>query len=186
MIKVIVGLGNPGAEYKRTRHNAGFLFLERLAELYGAQWSLSKKTQSEIAEIPIRGRKVFLCKPQLFMNKSGLPVSALLKYYAINIDQMLVVHDDLELSAANVKMKFAGGHAGHNGIRDIIAQMNSPEFYRLRLGIGRPKSGIKVADYVLSNFGLEEFGEMDSAFDLLTKNFELLGVPDLEKVNALI
>ena len=156
MIKLLVGLGNPGLQYKRTRHNAGFLFLERLhRELNATPWQINKQFKAEVAEASYHGEKLLLMKPQTFMNLSGDAVGRVLSFYKLEPKQMLVVHDEIDLALGVVKLKKDGGHAGHNGLRDIIAKIGSADFYRLRLGVGRPVHGA-VADYVLSAYSSEE------------------------------
>jgi PTH1 family peptidyl-tRNA hydrolase len=150
VIKLIVGLGNPGRQYEKTRHNAGFLFVDCLAQDFGAVFTQASRFFGEIAECKVGGEKLLLLKPATFMNRSGQSVSALLKYYKLQPDRMLVVHDELDFNPGIVKLKKDGGHAGHNGLRDIIAHLGTKDFYRLRLGIGRPSAGKAVADYVLS------------------------------------
>ncbi|OQW74442.1 MAG: aminoacyl-tRNA hydrolase [Proteobacteria bacterium ST_bin11] len=172
MIKLIVGLGNPGRQYEKTRHNAGFLFVEYLTSVANATWSSSSQFSAELAECNIGGCKLFLLKPMAFMNKSGLPVGKLLRYYKLSPDEMLVVHDDLELSEGLIKLKRDGGHGGHNGLRDIIAHIDSRDFYRLRIGIGRPVAEEKVADYVLSRLPIASQARLSGLFEGVVKNIE--------------
>lgn len=150
MIKLIVGLGNPGPQYEKTRHNAGFVFLDMLASANSCAWANAAQFQGEVANCSIGGDKIVLLKPMAFMNKSGMSVGKLLRYYKFKPEEMLVVHDELELAEGVARLKRDGGHAGHNGLRDIIANIDSRDFYRLRLGIGRPATGSNIADYVLS------------------------------------
>ena len=166
MIKLIVGLGNPGQQYQKTRHNAGFLFLDQLAAELGGAWVSESKFQGLTAECRISKEKVILLKPQAFMNRSGQSVGMVARYYKLQPEEILVVHDELDFDVGVVKLKKDGGHAGHNGLRDIIAHLGSKEFYRLRVGIGRPDAGKAVADYVLSNPSKKEWDLMVSAFDL--------------------
>ncbi len=149
MISLIVGLGNPGDEYKKTRHNAGFLLLDALANKYAASFSYESKFKADVAKIMVGGKSVRLIKPQTFMNKSGLSVRACANYFEVPVEQILVAHDELDIDVGLVRLKFGGGHGGHNGLRDIIAQMSTKEFYRLRLGIGHPGDRNKVVSYVL-------------------------------------
>ncbi len=151
VIKLIVGLGNPGQKYEKNRHNAGFLFLDRLLEMCGQSWNNEPKFHGVVANCVYQSKKVALLKPQTFMNRSGLSVAAFSRFYKIDIEQILVVHDEIDLEVGAVKLKNGGGHAGHNGLRDIIANLDGKGFYRLRLGVGRPEAGRQVADYVLSN-----------------------------------
>ena len=150
MIKLIVGLGNPGQQYEKTRHNAGFLFLDALAQELGCAWSNQPRFQGSFAEGSIANGKVMLLKPDTFMNRSGQSVGKTARYYKLLPEEILVVHDELDFNPGVVKLKQDGGHAGHNGLRDIIAYLGSKGFYRLRIGIGRPPAGKVVADFVLS------------------------------------
>ena len=150
MIKLVVGLGNPGQQYEKTRHNAGFLFLDSLAAERSCAWSNKSEFQGLVAECAIAREKVLLLKPQTFMNRSGQSVGKIARYYKLAPEEILVVHDELDFELGVVKLKKDGGHAGHNGLRDIIAHLGAKDFYRLRIGIGRPPGCMVVADYVLS------------------------------------
>jgi peptidyl-tRNA hydrolase, PTH1 family len=183
MIKLIVGLGNPGRQYEKTRHNAGFLFVEHLARIAGAAWSGSGQFSGEVAECSIGGYKLILLKPMTFMNRSGMSVGKFLRYYKLNPEEMLVVHDELELAEGLVKSKRDGGHGGHNGLRDIIAHIDSRDFYRLRVGIGRPVAGEKVADYVLSGLSLDGQARLARLFEGLVSNMDALIVGNLALIN---
>jgi peptidyl-tRNA hydrolase, PTH1 family len=166
MIKLIVGLGNPGRQYEKTRHNAGFLFLDSLADDLGCGWVNESKFQGAVSQGKVASSPVILLKPDTFMNRSGQSVGKLARYYKLQPEEILVVHDELDFNPGIVKLKKDGGHAGHNGLRDIIAHLNSNQFYRLRIGIGRPAVGKVVADFVLSNPSKNEFELMLTAFDL--------------------
>jgi len=166
MIKLIVGLGNPGRQYEKTRHNAGFLFLDALAQELGCIWSIESRFQGLFAEGSIANGKVMLLKPDTFMNRSGQSVGKIARYYKIHSEEILVVHDELDFNPGVVKLKKDGGHAGHNGLRDIIAHLGSKEFYRLRIGIGRPAAGKVVADFVLSTPSKQEWELLVNAFGL--------------------
>ena len=150
-IQLIAGLGNPGAKYENTRHNVGFWFVDELARSKGCSLRHESKFQGEVGKISIAGQSVWLIKPMTFMNLSGQSVSALAKYYKMSVENLLVVHDELDLDPGTVRLKQDGGHGGHNGLRDIISHFSSKEFYRLRLGIGHPGSAADVSNYVLSN-----------------------------------
>ncbi len=150
-LKVIVGLGNPGSKYTETRHNAGFWFIEEVARKYAATFRPDKKFHGEVAKISLEGKDIWLLKPGTFMNRSGLSVQSLLSFYRMNADQLLVVHDEIDLPPGTAKLKTGGGHGGHNGLRDIISQLGSKEFHRLRIGVGHPGSKDQVVDYVLHN-----------------------------------
>ena len=183
MIKLIVGLGNPGRQYEETRHNVGFLFLDYLARVNHLGWSPSKQFLGVTADFAMGGDKLFMLKPMTFMNKSGLAVGSMLRYYKLKTEEILVVHDELDLAEGVVKMKRDGGHAGHNGLRDIITHLGSRDFYRLRIGIGRPVSGSGVADYVLSRPSSQAFCLLDKRFELLEDNLEFLLAGDVSIVN---
>ena len=165
MIKLIVGLGNPGRQYERTRHNVGFLFLDSLADDLACSWFNESKFQGVFAQGKIANAPVMLLKPDTFMNRSGQSVGKIARYYKLQPEEILVVHDELDFNPGIVKLKKDGGHAGHNGLRDIIVHLNSNQFYRLRIGIGRPATGKVVADFVLSNPSKNEFELLLEAFD---------------------
>jgi PTH1 family peptidyl-tRNA hydrolase len=166
MIRLVVGLGNPGREYVATRHNAGFWFAEALAAQLGASFASEGKFHGLVAKA---GGDVRLLKPGTYMNLSGRSVSSLARFYAIPPDEILVAHDELDLRPGEVKLKFGGGHAGHNGLRDIVGQCGTQEFWRLRLGIGHPRDSDipqqEVVDYVLKPPRGEERGAIESAID---------------------
>lgn len=155
-LKVIVGLGNPGARYTRTRHNAGFWFVEQLAASFAASFRPEKKFHGELAKISLQGNDIWLLKPDTFMNRSGLAVKSLLSFYQLDPQQLLVAHDEIDLPAGTIKLKTGGGHGGHNGLRDIISQLASSDFHRLRIGVGHPGSRDLVVDYVLHEPSREE------------------------------
>jgi PTH1 family peptidyl-tRNA hydrolase len=166
MIKLIVGLGNPGRQYEKTRHNAGFLFLDTLAQELGCTWSNESRFQGLFAEGRVANNKVMLLKPDTFMNRSGQSVGKIARYCKLLPEEILVVHDELDFNPGTVKLKKDGGHAGHNGLRDIIAHLGAKEFYRLRIGVGRPAAGKVVADFVLSSPSKQEWELLVGAFDL--------------------
>ncbi len=147
-ISLLVGLGNPGAEYEQTRHNAGFWFIDAVAHACGAHLRSDHKFHGELAKVSLHGHEVWLLKPQTFMNRSGQSVAALARFYKIPLDAILVAHDELDLPPGGLKLKRGGGHAGHNGLRDIHAQLGA-DFHRLRLGIGHPGQATQVVGYVL-------------------------------------
>jgi PTH1 family peptidyl-tRNA hydrolase len=155
-LKVIVGLGNPGPKYTETRHNAGFWFIEEVARKYSATFRSEKKFHGEVAKISLEGKEIWLLKPGTFMNRSGLAVQSLLSFYRINAEQLLVAHDEIDLPPGTAKLKTGGGHGGHNGLRDIINQLGSKDFHRLRIGVGHPGSKDQVVDYVLHNASLDD------------------------------
>jgi PTH1 family peptidyl-tRNA hydrolase len=148
-IKVIVGLGNPGSEYSRTRHNAGFWFIDALAESARAPWGLDKKIHAETAKMRIAGQPVWLLKPSTFMNHSGRSVQSALQYWKVEPEQCLLAHDELDLPPGKARLKFDGGHGGQNGLRDTMAQLGHGRFHRLRIGIGHPGHKDQVTPWVL-------------------------------------
>ena len=150
MIKLVVGLGNPGRQYEKTRHNAGFLFLDVLVDSLGCSWVRESKFQGMFSSCSVSGQKLMLLKPETYMNRSGNSVGKVVSFFKLLPEQVLVVHDELDFDVGVVKLKKGGGHAGHNGLRDIIEHLGTNEFYRLRIGIGRPLGGKKIADFVLS------------------------------------
>ena len=150
-VKLIVGLGNPGKQYEQTRHNAGFWFVEEIARQYGVEFRPETKFLGESARIQNNQIDVWLLKPATFMNRSGQSIQALAKFYKIAVENILVVHDELDLPAGTARLKKSGGHGGHNGLRDTIAAMSSKDFQRLRLGIDHPGDRNMVVDYVLKS-----------------------------------
>ena len=149
MIRLFVGLGNPGPEYEDTRHNAGFWWIDALARQLGASLVADRSYHGFVARANLPGGPVWLLQPQTYMNVSGKSVAALAKFFKIMPNEILVAHDELDLLPGQVKLKSGGGHAGHNGLRDIHAQLGSPDYLRLRLGIGHPGIKTEVAAYVL-------------------------------------
>ncbi|PIE45418.1 MAG: aminoacyl-tRNA hydrolase [Gammaproteobacteria bacterium] len=144
-IQLIVGLGNPGDNYTKTRHNAGFWFLDRLS----SNFRYNKKFNAEFAEISVAGQKIYLLKPLTFMNRSGDAVQKAMQFYKIPPESVLVAHDELDFPVGICKFKQGGGHGGHNGLRDIIGKIGSSNFLRLRIGIDHPRNAGQVVDYVL-------------------------------------
>lgn len=166
---LVVGLGNPGTKYENNRHNIGQLVLDELA---GEKFK-SHRTNSSILQKVIAGQKVVLAKPSSFMNRSGGPVSSLLKYFDLPTSKLLVIHDELDLDFGVLKLKTGGGHAGHNGLRDIIAATDA-DFHRLRFGIGRPPGQMPTADYVLKDFASSEKKELKLNIALAAEAVEMV------------
>ncbi len=172
-IQLIVGLGNPGDKYAKTRHNAGFWLLDNLA----SNFRYDKKFNADFAETFIGGQKVYLLKPLTFMNLSGDAVQKALQFYKISPENMLVAHDELDFPTGKCKLKQGGGHGGHNGLRDIIAKTGSKDFLRLRIGIDHPGDARQVANYVLKPPSKTEQTDIDNslmdaerAVDILMKD----------------
>jgi peptidyl-tRNA hydrolase, PTH1 family len=154
-LKLIVGLGNPGTEYARTRHNAGFQFVEELAQRHGASFRSEPRHRAELARARIAARELWLLKPMSYMNHSGDPVRSVASFYKVPLAEVLVAYDELDFPAGVVRLKQGGGAAGHNGMRDVIAQMGDG-FWRLRIGIGHPGNRAAVLDYVLGRPSTEQ------------------------------
>jgi len=169
-IKLIVGLGNPGPEYEKTRHNAGVWFIDAIVSQYPATLKNEKKFHGHSGKTQIAGQEVHLLVPNTFMNRSGLSVGALCNFYKIKAEEILVAHDELDLEPGSVRLKCGGGHGGHNGLRDIIAQLGSKEFHRLRLGIGHPGNKNQVTSYVLGKPAKSEATAIEQSItDCLTQ-----------------
>ena len=164
-LRLIVGLGNPGAEYAETRHNAGFWLCERLARELGASFARESRFHGVVAKARVAGADVGLLMPQTFMNRSGQAVRALTQFYRIEPAEMLVLHDELDLPPGQMRLKFGGGLGGHNGLKDITAHLGTQDYWRLRIGIGHPGDRNEVVDYVLKPPRKEERGEIDAALD---------------------
>jgi peptidyl-tRNA hydrolase, PTH1 family len=149
---LVVGLGNPGREYARTRHNAGRLVVEELARRHGGSWK--SKFSGQLAEVRLDGHKLALLKPETYMNESGRSVGAAAQFFKLDPDAVLVVHDEGDFELGRLEIKVGGGYGGHNGLRSIGQHLGTPDFLRLRIGVGRPERGDPrpLADYVLSNF----------------------------------
>ena len=173
-MQLIVGLGNYGKEYLNTRHNAGFIMVDYLSNSLGLCWNSDKKMQANIACGIFDNNKLIFCKPNTYMNCSGVAVLAIVSYYKIRPEDILVIHDDIDLELGNIKVKFAGGNGGHNGLRSIDHLLGK-EYYRLRIGIGRPvNSEFSVSDYVLGNFTNDEYNCILNSIKIVSNNFSLL------------
>lgn len=165
-ISLIVGLGNPGPEHEHDRHNAGFWFVEAVAREHGGNWRREARFHGEAARVRIGDAEVWLLKPLTYMNRSGQSVSALARFYRIAAANMLVAHDELDLSPGTVRLKRGGGSGGHNGLKDITAAMGGPDYGRLRIGIGHPRDlypGREVVDFVLQRPSRGEQNALDDA-----------------------
>ena len=180
-LKVIVGLGNPGPKYTETRHNAGFWFVEEVARQYGGSFRAEKKFFGELAKVNIEGSDIWLLKPLTFMNRSGQSVKSLLSFYRIHADQLLVAHDEIDLPPGSIKLKTGGGHGGHNGLRDIISQLGTKDFHRLRIGVGHPGSKDQVVDYVLHQASKAERSLIDADIDDAVRVMPELARGELEQ-----
>ena len=164
-LRLIVGLGNPGSEHARTRHNAGFWLIDALAEQAGARFGLESKLFGETAKAEIGGQSVWLLKPATFMNLSGKSVTAALRYWKIEPEEALLAHDELDLPPGVARLKFDGGHGGQNGLRDTMRLLGHGSFHRLRVGIGHPGHKDKVTPWVLGKPGRDDEAAMLRAID---------------------
>ena len=190
-LRLIVGIGNPGSEYRVTRHNAGAWFVERLAQAVGASLGMQAKFQALVGSVRANdGIDRRLALPQTFVNRSGQAVSALARFYRIAPEEILIAHDELDLKPGAVKLKQGGGSAGHNGLKDIAASLGTPAFWRLRIGIGHPREGAlseqEVADYVLHRPRLEEQQAIDDAIVRALAIWPSLEAGDTERAMHLL
>lgn len=168
LIYLIVGLGNPGREYFLNRHNVGFMLLDKLAEDLKVDFS-RKKSKAAFAEWNIDGKKIYLAKPQTFMNQSGRSVASLMRFFRIPESHLFVIYDELDLPTGNIRIRPAGGSGGHRGMHSIIQELRTQEFPRMRIGIGRPPGRMEPADYVLQDFISEELIDLDVVLNHATK-----------------
>ena len=170
-IRLIVGLGNPGEKYEKTRHNAGFWWVDAIAERKRASWKRETKFSGHVSRVDEGGHDFWLLKPATYMNESGRSVSALLRFYRIEPTEILVVHDELDLPPGSVKLKKGGGTGGHNGLTDISEALDTKDFWRLRIGIGHPGHKDLVSDYVLDR---ARRAEQDAIDPPLERSLDLL------------
>ncbi|MBD3892898.1 aminoacyl-tRNA hydrolase [Hydrogenophaga sp.] len=186
MIRLIAGLGNPGPEYEHTRHNAGFWWVDEAARLLKAPLQMERGHAGLVARASLDGHSVWLLKPQTFMNHSGRSVASLARFFKITPPEVLVVHDELDLPPGEVKLKRGGGHAGHNGLRDVHAQLASADYWRLRVGIGHPGQRNDVVNWVLKKPSADERIAIAQAQERSLKALALLLAGDMEQATALI
>lgn len=163
LLRLVVGLGNPGSDYAQTRHNAGFWLVDELARQHGGSFRPESRFHGETGRITLNGQELWLLKPMTFMNRSGQAVAALARFHKMTLPEILVVHDDLDLPPGVVRVKRSGGHGGHNGLRDLIAHLGGNDFPRLRLGIGHPGQSREVLDHVLRRASQAERAMLDQA-----------------------
>ncbi len=160
----VAGLGNPGDKYQATRHNIGFAVIEALASAYDIRLD-KRKFDAVYGKGTVKDKEVILAKPQSYMNRSGFPIQRLLAYFKISFKDMLVIHDDIDLTFGRIKIKVKGGHGGHNGVRSIMDACGNDEFTRVRVGIGRSENGASVSDYVLGRFKKSDEDRLDQIVD---------------------
>lgn len=163
-MKMIVGLGNPGKKYEQTKHNVGFMTVDRLAKEKGATFK-SNAFQAEVADFFVNGEKILLVKPQTFMNESGRAVGPLMTYFGVCPEELVVVYDDLDLALGKIRLRQKGSAGGHNGMKSIIAHLNSSVFDRIKIGIDRPATGVTVVNHVLSPFAKADLPLIEQSID---------------------
>lgn len=182
-MKLIVGLGNPGPKYALTRHNIGFILIDALVEVYEGQRRYKTEFKAETQKVKINGEPVLVCKPQTFMNLSGESVQPLMAFYDIKLEDILVIHDEIDQPFGHIKFQVKRGHGGHNGIRNIHQLLGTDDYARLRIGVGRPpvfvddsgqktKGVMEVHDWVLQNFTKDEQAQFGEYFDLCLDGIE--------------
>ena len=171
-IKLIVGLGNPQENLLGTRHNAGYWYLDKFLEKFNATLSEDKKINSYLSKIDYKDDQIFLMKPTFFINDSGKSVSSFIKYYKIAPESILVIHDDIDLEVGDIKLKFGGGHGGHNGLRDIISNLGK-DYWRLRVGVGHPGEKSLVHNYVLGKPSKTDELEINIS---ISESFEVIDI----------
>ena len=187
MIRLFVGLGNPGPEYDATRHNAGFWWIDALAQKLGARLVPERAYQGLVARLNLPGREpVWLLQPMTFMNRSGASVAPLARFFKIEPTQILVVHDELDVQPGQAKLKFSGSSGGHNGLKDIHGLLGTQDFWRLRLGIGHPGVKSEVVNYVLKKPSADHREAIDKAIAQSLGASELLMAGEMDKALALI
>ena len=186
MIKLFVGLGNPGPEYQATRHNAGFWWIDALSQELKVPLDFDKNYFGRIARTNVNGQTVWLLKPQTFMNLSGKSVAALCRFFKIMPEEILIAHDELDIVPGQVKLKFGGSHAGHNGLRDIHAQLGTGDYWRLRLGIGHPGIKNEVINWVLKQPLLEHRVAMEDSIARSIRAVPALVAGEMEKATMMI
>ena len=182
VISLVAGLGNPGHSYEMTRHNAGFWSLDALSRRWGLSWRKESRFSADLAEARVGHQRVRFIRPTSFMNESGNSVASIADYFDIPSEQVLVMHDELDLLPGTVRVKRAGGHGGHNGLRDIFSKLGSRDFVRLRIGIGHPGHSDDVTDWVLSKPPKEELNMIDRGIEQALDHFEALIAGNIETV----
>jgi len=186
MIKLFVGLGNPGPEYEATRHNAGFWWLDELARELKVNMVFERSYQARMARASIHGHTIWLLEPQTFMNLSGRSVAALARFYKLQPEEILVAHDELDVVPGQAKLKFGGSHAGHNGLRDIHAQLGTGDYWRLRIGIGHPGVKSEVINWVLKKPAPDQRTAIEECIDRTLKAFPALLAGEMEKATLIV
>jgi PTH1 family peptidyl-tRNA hydrolase len=179
-IKLFVGLGNPGEKYSDTRHNAGFWWIDLVADQHNINLQNNDKFSSSIGKSS-NSDEIYFAKPSTYMNDSGKALAAIIKFYKINPKEILVVHDDLDIDVGQAKLKFGGSHGGHNGLKSIFASIGSQDFWRLKIGIGHPGDKHLVVDYVLKNPSSKERSLIDDSIEVSSQLFNEIASGQFEK-----
>ena len=186
MIKLLVGLGNPGPEYEDTRHNAGFWCIDAIARELKLQLQPDRGYHGLVARSTHKGQTIWLLEPQTFMNLSGKSVAALARFFKIGSEEILVAHDEMDIAPGEAKLRLGGSHAGHNGLRDIHAQLGTDRYWRLRIGVGHPGIKSEVVSWVLKKPVLDHRIAIDQSIDRAVKALPLLLNGEMDKATALI
>jgi PTH1 family peptidyl-tRNA hydrolase len=186
MIKLFVGLGNPGPEYELTRHNAGFWWLDAVARELKTPLAMDKTYHALVGRTTVNGQTIWLLKPQTFMNLCGKSVAALARFFKIQSQEILVAHDELDIAPGEAKLKLGGSHAGHNGLRDIHAQLGTDDYWRLRLGVGHPGIKSEVINWVLKKPSLDHRVAIDQSIDRALKALPHFLAGDMDKATMLV
>ena len=186
MIKLFVGLGNPGNEYQDTRHNAGFWWIDAMSKQLKVHLIAEKSYHGLVARTSLQGHTIWLLEPQTFMNVSGKSVAALSRFFKITPQEILVVHDEMDIAPGEAKLKRGGSHAGHNGLRDIHAQLGTDDYWRLRLGVGHPGVKSEVVSWVLKKPSLDDRIAIDQCIDRSLKALPALMAQEMDKATMLI
>ena len=184
--QLLIGLGNPGARYEATRHNAGVWLLDRVAQRHATGFRSLPRCFGFVADADIEGTRVRLFRPDTFMNHSGRAVAAVAGFYKVPVERILIAHDEIDLPPGTVRLKRGGGHGGHNGLRDVVPQLGDPGFSRIRIGVGHPGHRDRVVGHVLDHPSSAERGEIDEAIDRVVGDIARIARGDLEgAMNAL-
>ena len=186
MIKLFVGLGNPGSEYEFTRHNAGFWWIDAVAKALQINLVMDRSYHGLVGRTSVSGQPVWLLKPQTFMNLSGKSVTALVRFFKIEPQEILVAHDELDIAPGEAKLKLGGSHAGHNGLRDIHAQLGTPDYWRLKLGVGHPGIKSEVIHWVLKKPSLDHRIAIDQSIARALTALPNIIASEMDKATMLV
>lgn len=180
-LRLLVGLGNPGSKYADTRHNAGYWFADAVAARFSASFRANSRFFGELAELSAGGQRLRILKPTTYMNESGRSVAAVVRFFGLPLEEVIIAHDEIDLPPGVVRLKRGGGHGGHNGLRDVIPALGSAEFARLRIGVGHPGHKDEVVGYVLNRARSEERTLIDRSIDEVLEVFDLIVAGDFQR-----